>query len=99
MELEMTFPASDPPASTKPGSGVTGPCNAADTQRTQITVLRLKTDIVITLERPGARSKRMTRMSRAVTPSSASEVAIWSTSSCVGFAHDEEPAPKLGGVL
>ena len=25
MELEMTFPASDPPASTQPGSGVTGP--------------------------------------------------------------------------
>ena len=24
MELEMTFPASDPPASTQPGSGVTG---------------------------------------------------------------------------
>ena len=24
-ELEMTFPASDPPASTQPGSGVTGP--------------------------------------------------------------------------
>ena len=41
----------------------------------------------------------MTRMSRAVTPSSASEVAIWSTSYCVGFAHNEEPAPKLGGVL
>ncbi len=35
-------------------------------------------------------------MSRAVTPSSASEVAVWSTSSCVGFAHNEEPAPKLG---
>ena len=29
MELEMTFPASDPPASTKPCSGVTGPCTAA----------------------------------------------------------------------
>ena len=55
MELEMTFPASDPPASTKPGSGVTGPCNAADTQRTQITVLKLRTDTVITIERPGAR--------------------------------------------
>lgn len=25
MELEMTFPASDPPASTQPSSGVTGP--------------------------------------------------------------------------
>jgi hypothetical protein len=24
-ELEQTFPASDPPASTQPGSGVTGP--------------------------------------------------------------------------
>jgi hypothetical protein len=24
-ELEMTFPASDPPASTEPGGGVTGP--------------------------------------------------------------------------
>ena len=24
-ELEMTFPASDPPASTQPGSGITGP--------------------------------------------------------------------------
>jgi len=24
-ELESTFPASDPPASTQPGSGVTGP--------------------------------------------------------------------------
>jgi hypothetical protein len=24
-ELEMTFPASDPPASTQPGAGVTGP--------------------------------------------------------------------------
>jgi hypothetical protein len=24
-ELEETFPASDPPASTQPGSGVTGP--------------------------------------------------------------------------
>jgi hypothetical protein len=27
MELEMTFPASDPPASTQPGSGVTGPAH------------------------------------------------------------------------
>ena len=57
----MTFPASDPPASTKPGSGVTGPCNAADTQRTQITVLKLRTDTVITIERPGARDRRKTR--------------------------------------
>jgi hypothetical protein len=24
-ELEATFPASDPPASTQPGSGITGP--------------------------------------------------------------------------
>ena len=24
-ELEMTFPASDPPASTEPGGGITGP--------------------------------------------------------------------------
>ena len=24
-ELDMSFPASDPPASTQPGSGVTGP--------------------------------------------------------------------------
>jgi hypothetical protein len=24
-ELDMTFPASDPPASTQPGSGITGP--------------------------------------------------------------------------
>ena len=24
-ELEMSFPASDPPASTQPGSGITGP--------------------------------------------------------------------------
>lgn len=24
-ELEQTFPASDPPASTQPGSGITGP--------------------------------------------------------------------------
>lgn len=24
-ELEMSFPASDPPAATQPGSGVTGP--------------------------------------------------------------------------
>lgn len=24
-ELELTFPASDPPASTQPGSGITGP--------------------------------------------------------------------------
>ncbi len=24
-ELEMSFPASDPPASTQPGSGTTGP--------------------------------------------------------------------------
>lgn len=24
-ELEMTFPASDPPAATQPGGGVTGP--------------------------------------------------------------------------
>lgn len=24
-ELEMTFPASDPPASTHPGGGITGP--------------------------------------------------------------------------
>jgi len=24
-ELESTFPASDPPASTQPGSGITGP--------------------------------------------------------------------------
>ncbi len=24
-ELEMTFPASDPPAATQPGAGVTGP--------------------------------------------------------------------------
>lgn len=24
-ELEMTYPASDPPASTQPGSGITGP--------------------------------------------------------------------------
>jgi hypothetical protein len=24
-ELEETFPASDPPASTQPGSGITGP--------------------------------------------------------------------------
>jgi hypothetical protein len=24
-ELEMTFPASDPPASAQPGAGVTGP--------------------------------------------------------------------------
>ncbi len=26
-ELEMTFPASDPPAATQPGGGVTGPDN------------------------------------------------------------------------
>jgi hypothetical protein len=25
MELEMSFPASDPPAATQPGSGITGP--------------------------------------------------------------------------
>lgn len=24
-ELDMSFPASDPPASTQPGSGITGP--------------------------------------------------------------------------
>ena len=24
-ELEMSFPASDPPAATQPGSGITGP--------------------------------------------------------------------------
>jgi hypothetical protein len=30
-ELEMSFPASDPPASTQPGSGITGP-EAASSQ-------------------------------------------------------------------
>jgi hypothetical protein len=28
-ELEMSFPASDPPAATQPGSGVTGPAVAS----------------------------------------------------------------------
>jgi hypothetical protein len=32
-ELEMTFPASDPPASTQPGSGITGPEVANPTSR------------------------------------------------------------------
>ena len=27
-ELEMSFPASDPPAATQPGSGITGPVAA-----------------------------------------------------------------------
>ena len=31
-ELEMSFPASDPPASTQPGSGVTGPEAAPKTR-------------------------------------------------------------------
>jgi hypothetical protein len=31
-ELESTFPASDPPASTQPGSGVTGPESARPTK-------------------------------------------------------------------
>ena len=30
-ELEMSFPASDPPAATQPGSGITGP-EAASSQ-------------------------------------------------------------------
>jgi hypothetical protein len=30
-DLEMSFPASDPPASTQPGSGITGP-EAASSQ-------------------------------------------------------------------
>jgi hypothetical protein len=29
-ELDMTFPASDPPASTQPGGGITGPEVAQD---------------------------------------------------------------------
>jgi hypothetical protein len=32
-ELESTFPASDPPASTQPGSGITGPEAAKPTNR------------------------------------------------------------------
>ncbi len=32
-ELESTFPASDPPASTQPGSGITGPEVAKPKQR------------------------------------------------------------------
>lgn len=32
-ELEMTFPASDPPASIQPGSGVTGPEDTKEAPR------------------------------------------------------------------
>ena len=32
-ELEMTFPASDPPASTQPGGGITGPEVASPARR------------------------------------------------------------------
>ena len=32
-ELEMSFPASDPPASTQPGSGITGPEATPKTRR------------------------------------------------------------------
>ena len=37
-ELEMSFPASDPPAATQPGSGITGP----DAARSEVKADKMK---------------------------------------------------------